>query len=198
MPDFFIYFLFIFGLFHIFLLQFYMSKGQMNPDNTTTARDEGVAVDGVASQGGKKKRERMKKPEAGKAPKEQAGGHIFLPGEHTHIRGETMVSAAELKYRTFEVRLLHQHMLKTETERAAECYTVKVKEGYHFVEHYPTDKIYLYFEEVNNNIFHNCHVYPLFVRFWSLYEASQTILKKSNVAILDPYHMHCEQCWSQI
>jgi hypothetical protein len=89
-----------------------------------------------------------------------------------------------------EVQLLHADVV-ARSKQGDQCYTAKVIEGVHFVDEFPADKIYLHFNEViHGNIFHVSTVSSALMRLWALDQASNPQLQHSNVALLDPYHMH--------
>lgn len=71
-------------------------------------------------------------------------------------------------------------------------YTAKVIEGYNFVQEFPADKIDLAFNVViHANIFYVSAVSPEIMRLWALHRASGPQLRQSNVALPDPFYMHC-------
>lgn len=56
-----------------------------------------------------------------------------------------MVRAGEYNNLPMELKLLHEDVRRLEAAQQADCYMVKVQQSLHFIEDYPTDKIYLGF-----------------------------------------------------
>lgn len=110
-----------------------------------------------------------------------------------HVPGHPMVPRHEFDILPNEMKILHENIRQVELapdENNVSYYTVKVPEGFHFVDQYPADKFYLEFAE----IFAMFNLYRLeasLVRLWALYQARETRrLNHPDVGIADPYHMH--------
>ena len=101
-----------------------------------------------------------------------------------------MLSGTMLRTLSIELHLLHV-VVVARSKEGDMCYKAKVIERVHFVDESTMDKIYLHFNEViYANIFYVSTVSPSFMRLWALDQASDCQVRHSNVAIVDPYHMH--------
>ena len=108
---------------------------------------------------------------------------MFMPGE-------PMLPEHKLRALSIEIHFLHKEIV-ARSRKGEICYTAKVIKVVGFVNVFPIDKIYLAFDNVvNGKIFNVDVVNPSLMRLWSLWHATNPLLRNEEVSFLDPYMMH--------
>jgi hypothetical protein len=114
-----------------------------------------------------------------------------------YIWGELLVPENEYRILAFQMKLLHDKVVKL---GGYECnapthFTAKVPEAYHFFSQDSKEKFTLGFLD----IFHMFNLNFIGPSLWVLYQAKENRWLNSNMcAVIDPFHMHEDNTLSEI